>query len=124
MTSSRRGFLASLLALLPLARSAKAGSVGTGTIRVFNGAPLVGGACVAPSITSLAQFVAVNPGTFVDYKGVPGSITAVSVLSFENGSIQPAIPTTYPAKGKIRTFSFYFTTDPATGVKTTVLIPV
>lgn len=124
MTSSRRGFLASLLALLPLAKTVQAGGVGTGTIRVFNGAPLVGGACVAPSITNLAQFVAVNSGTFVDYRGVPGTATAVSVIDFQTGAIRPALLTAYPARGQIRTFSFFFTTDPATGIKTTFLIPV
>ena len=124
MTNSRRGFLASLLALLPLARSAKAGGLPTGTIRLFNGSPLQGGACVAQSITSINQFVAVNAGNFVDFQGTPGSNTAVSVIDFQTGTIRPAIAAQFPAAGVIKLYSFYFTTNTTTGIRTTILVPV
>jgi hypothetical protein len=112
MKNSRRGFLASLLALLPLARSAQAGSKGTSTIRVFNAAPFPAQASVATSIVNPPPFAdtatvkTVNPGAFVDFTGPAGSVTAVSVVDNNTNTWAQAAITTFPKKGQVKQFNF------------------
>jgi hypothetical protein len=124
MTSSRRGFLAGLLALLPFAKMAKAGSANTARIRIFNGSGLPGNGIVSPSITANTVFPAINAGSYLEFKGIPGSTTAVSVLDLLNVTPTPAIITTFPINGKPKTYSFYISTDPGTGVPSTVVVQV
>ena len=124
MTNSRRGFLATLLALLPFARSAQAGGPTRGTIRLFNGNGTAGAGIVGTSITSAAQYLQINAGGFLDFQGIPYTATAVSALRFEDGTLLPAIFTTFPLPGQIKTYSFYQVTDPNTALTTTVLVAV
>jgi hypothetical protein len=124
MTSSRRGFLAGLLALIPFAKFAHAGSGKTATIRLFNGSAIPGNGIVSPSITANTVFPAINSAGYLDFKGIPGTTTAVSVLDFLNVEPLPAIITTFPTNGKPKVFSFYQTIDPVTALAKTVLVQV
>ena len=124
MTIPRRGFLAGLLAFFGLAKVANAGSAKTATIRLFNGAGIPGNGIVAQSITANTVFPQINSASYLDFKGVPGSVTAVSALDFLNVTPLPAIITTFPTNGKPKVFSFYQTIDPATALATTVLVQV
>jgi hypothetical protein len=124
MTSSRRGFIAGLLALLPFAKIANAGSGNVATIRLFNGSALPGNGIVSPSITANTVFPAINSAGYLDFKGIPGTTTAVSVLDFAAATPLAAITTTFPLSRKPKVFSFYQTTDAGTGATTTVLVQV
>ncbi len=112
MKNSRRGFLASLLALLPLARSAQAGGRGTSTIRIFNAAAFPSAATVATSIVNpppavdTALVKTVNGATYVDFTGTPGAITAVSVVDPNTNTWAPAAITVFPPRGQVKQFIF------------------
>ena len=121
MRNSRRGFIASLLALIPLARTSNATTIFSklSTIRIINTHSLPGSVAVAPVIVSTRQFRAINAGATLDFTGVPGLAIALSALDFKTGAIIPLTYTSFPAKGTVIVYNLVF--DPTAGTTTLVL---
>lgn len=110
MKNSRRGFLASLVALVPFAgiAQARSRSGGTSTVRIFNAALFPSAGLVQTSIATNSSngFRIINSATFLDFTGTPGSTTSVSVIDPNTGLPGTVVTTTFPARGQVKQFIF------------------